>query len=1196
MKRTLFIASLLACCMSYHASAANYDVTTTYNLTDIQPSTTPDTYGISYENGKFSIEQDGWSVGSTVGLTINLENLCSYLESSDYQTKGNLLMWDVTIKSSKYSYGVSFLNTADNTTTLAGTFNNNTYDSNPVTLYEYLQQYEVDGKVELVVTTSNKDGVKIYAANRTGSYSTVFYRSDFKFSDLNNIASFTVNTNYVEEVALIEARDYSKPFISQRSDGTTLNRITFLGDSITHGVDDKSYRWQLFKILSDNGIENEMAGPRSGHYSEWSGSADKGSSYGGIDFDNKHMAYASGRTYNIITGASSGTVNGVSFSKGPNYDGHTTASVGENYDSNNWFCMMGTNDLLSDTATNGTATEADFASKMQFLLGGTVQYNSETKHYEWSRGDSWGSMGTIVSDVYGEGDTFYMLSITPWANHCTQQYVPNHRDAKDYYAGQEFNRLLQEWVSSYKEATQQNVEYVDVTRGMVDYTSDTSFTDASGKTYYFKSHDDFFNDNPTNSWDRLHPNAQGSLLMAGNLARHLKIGGRTAGLERMGTEGWESKQIGTVTDGTTILAAEDAFTRINGYTVDFTAKFGNGDTDGTWLDSSSALSITLGDGFNGGTLNLSEGYIMWGTDVLFCWDNSNLDKEGSLRIAWHNGNTADNILSGYYVWLGDMLIGQGLEASQNITLNGIRISANGADGEINGLSWTNTAYAPTTDYTTSAEYALLTTQNTPLIPLMPEADRINTPTSSGVTYGTPSTNYTKAYISCGSSTGTHTFALGNTTISGGSLAIVKTASGNATGTINTLIAGDIHASLIGVEAGATAKNLVIETNDSAVIQDNTDKQGAIVASYGGNSVQNFSVYVNGGAVGGDIVGGESKTEGTGVVGQTNIYINNGTISGNILGGGKSANGSVGNATIRVNGGTITGSIIAGGTAGSIGNTDVTITGGIIKGGIEMGTATRTNNGTANVTIIGNKASIGGNITADNVTLRDVTATPYSDGFDKYAGTISATRLTLDNVQVDLQTALSKNITSIELINNTRAGAVLGDTFILQKLLLSDGTSFSAHKQVGTSSTNMTSSMESTLQVSVLEVGMGATLNANLSFSEGSVLRMSDTLTMGSDVALVDGMVLELSESMLQDLYGYNPVVLFSGVDNLTLNGEVITEGSYVNVDGVFTNLNPEFHYNISYVGSYVTLIIPEPATATLSLLALAALAARRRRK
>ncbi len=1168
MKRTLFLACLLACSMS-SIHAATYT-----NLTE---SWCDETNNVIY-NGKgfFAVESQA---NTSVDITISLSSLVSYVNSNDYKTGNYLLLWDCNAA----DYGLADnADTSKDTGTrvpyLSGYWNGASWNSTTKNIaYETLNTYAVNGLVTLNITNSSTEGVKVSTRNSEGTSVELYNASDLKAGGNTALYGYYVNLNYVTSVTLNTAStldtgsyvpppDYSQPFESNRTDGTSIGRVTFMGDSITHGVNDQSYRWQMFKILTDNGIENEIVGPREGYYNAPGHTEDAGSSYGGEEFANVHLAQASGRTHNIISGSTSHSANGVSYSSGVNYGGHSTSSTAENYDSNTWFCMMGTNDLLSDTPNSGPTT-AQYVTQMQKVLGGTVTYDAENDKYNWTASEYWGTMSTIVDDVYNDGDTFYMLSITPWGSH------GNHNNDMDHYAGAEYNRLLEEWTKAYSSQTGKNVIYVDVNRGMIDQTA--------SKRYM--GHDAFFN----SSSDRLHPNDQGSIIMAGNLARAMGIGGRTAGLERQGTSGWNGATIGTVADGTSQLVAENAFTMADGYTIDFSATFGNGAADG-WLAADNALSISLGDGTNSGTLNLSEGYIMWGSDVLFCWDNSTLSDEGNLRIAWHNGNTADNVLSGYYVWLDDMLIGQGLSATEGTGLNGILISASGADGSITGLTWADKAYAPTTLGMSSAENAYYTTQNeAPVKGLV-----------SNTAYLTSGKDFSGASeVALETSTQIVTSAESPKTVQ------LTSATGwtgmtvlQNSGEVNVQLTGNVNNTIFGAMNSATGARLTLELVDGSTIGNGTysGQTAAIAGSYGGGDAESFHVYLNGGTVGGDVVGG--AIHGDGVIGDAKLVFNGAAVNGNVIGGSKVSGGVVDNASIIVTGGKITGNINAGGDAGTIGNTSVLITGGEITGDITKGSATRKAGATASVTVEGNSASIGGNITADKVTLRGVTASDNENGFDKYDGTITTSTLTLDNVQVELKATLDAGITEIEIENGSQTSAVMGEERALTRLRLSSGTTFTAYCQAGVDSGDITSAQETSLSVSILEVGVGATLNANLTFNADSELIMNGTLTMGSDVDLATGMTLTLSDSMLEQLYGLQGVTLFSGVDALTLDGSEIADNSQLSVNGVFSNLDQTHDYTLAYVGGCINLfIVPEPATTTLSLAALTFLAARRRR-
>lgn len=1179
MKKTLFLAALLAFGV-YNASAS-----VTYTGDDLLESFRDGDNNIYYDgSGYFAVASQA---NTQVSLTLNLDSLNSYVNANDYTGSSYLLLWENSIQ----NYGIGDyadikVSSPNRTPSLTGYVGGAWKPADENITYSELQEYaDENNNVTLTITNSPDTGVKVTATN-TGGTSTLYERTDLRYGSMKAVTGYHVNMNYVTGVTFhtestldvttyLAKEDYSERFVSSRTGSATLGadsigRVTFLGDSITHGVDDQSYRWQLFKILTDNGIENEIVGPREGYNSSKADgigeTRDAGSNYGGADFANVHLAQASGRTRNIISGRAD---NG-----GVNYGGHSTASTAESFDSNTWICMMGTNDLLSD---GGTST-ANYSTKMQNMLGGTVAYDSATNSYNWTAGESWGNMGTIVNDVCSDGDTFYMLSITPWATHSNNQHDDNR------LAGLEFNRNLEAWTQAYSKASGHNIVYVDVTRGMVDVTSSN----------IFRGHDAFFNRPGTQAYptnDGLHPNEQGALLMAGNLAQAMGIGGRTAGLTRAenGTQGttWFTGSVGTLSAGNTVSLAKNAFSKTNGYTIDFSANFGDG-AMGEWLDSTNALSITLGDGTQSGTLNVSEGYIMWGSDVLFCRDNSTLADDGNLRIAWHNGNTDDNVLSGYYVWLGDMLIGQALSADSS-TLNGITFTAVGADALVGDLTWANTAYAPTTSFTTNNNYAYHGTQ---------AVDFSNAQSVSYQANGIISMNH--AGKDTFKHTGTISSFLGltrSTTKANYSL--------QEAGTVPTIFGTMEHGGSIG-----NAGILTVEVVEGAKLSGGTfgSVSGvSIVGAYQKGTADEFNVIVKGGTVGGanSIVGG--VINGAGKIGNVNIDIKGGSIAGSVYGGSfgsGAASATVGHAAITVSGGTIGGSIVAGGTHGSIGSVDITISGGVIKGDITEGVETK-----STVTIKGSAAEIGkadattgtyryGSITADHVILQKVAPSDTQHGMDKYEGTISAKKITLDTINTGIRAQVDKSqLEEINVINSSYTSLVLGDAITLNTLKLESNTVFSAYKESGV--TTNTSAQETTITVENLTAYKGATLNANLHFTAESTLTLTGgALAMGSDVDLATGMWLTLSEEMLNTLYGGYVVELFTGVDALSLDGKALVDGSLIEATRIFNGLNKDYTYTMSHTSGVValTMNIPEPTTATLSLLALAALAARRRRK
>lgn len=164
------------------------------------------------------------------------------------------------------------------------------------------------------------------------------------------------------------------------------------------------------------------------------------------------------------------------------------------------------------------------------------------------------------------------------------------------------------------------------------------------------------------------------------------------------------------------------------------------------------------------------------------------------------------------------------------------------------------------------------------------------------------------------------------------------------------------------------------------------------------------------------------------------------------------------------------------------------------------------------------------------------------------------------------------------------------------------------KTVGLYSGSGDSRVEANVTVtSRAEFGSGAVLNANLTLQSGSTLGVAEGgLAMGSTLTLQKGLTLDdTTLGRVHALSAGESTALFTGVDGLTLDKTPytsLTEADSILANPYFTNLNSSNQYVLTYSGtdngtlSIMAASVPEPTTTTLSLLALSALAMRRRRK
>mgnify|MGYP001753566744 FL=1 len=270
------------------------------------------------------------------------------------------------------------------------------------------------------------------------------------------------------------------------SDGN-LGNVMYVGDSITHGVNSGSWRWAMHKIFADNGISYTEKGIMTGNYS---GGVAAGTSYGGRIFQNLHSSAASARTYEIAGRANSSSYGRFDGSNIKNWLGLSTEKTqggtytGQTFTGadtpDTFFLLAGTNDLLSDN--NNSTLHLRLDGVTYLLLS---------------------DMDSIVSSIRTANShaSILVMTIPCWTQHSNGNLAETHQAVATY------NESLKEWGA---ENAANGVKVIDINAGIIDVASSTPFYGVRSMFH-----------NPTA--DGLHPNAQGDLLMAGNLAKGMGL-------------------------------------------------------------------------------------------------------------------------------------------------------------------------------------------------------------------------------------------------------------------------------------------------------------------------------------------------------------------------------------------------------------------------------------------------------------------------------------------------------------------------------------------------------------------------------------------------------------------------------------------------------------------------------------------------
>ncbi len=666
--------------------------------------------------------------------------------------------------------------------------------------------------------------------------------------------------------AAVLAACVSVPSSWASSDATTsytLGDVMYVGDSITHGYYSASYRWALHKILVDNGVTyNEV-----GFNTDNTGGDYAGDSYRGYTFDNKHSATSGIRAWDVA---------GKTSKTGTTYVDSPINGVLDTLESpvSTFVLLLGTNDLLSD---NNPLTESALATVTNNLLG--VDRCS-------------GDIGHIVDAMYESSPDaiVYVASIPCWTAHSNNDGAEPHESVAHY------NESLKTWFDNYS-TSQPNMRYVDVNRGLIDVSSEKAFY---GVKSMFRSP----------SSDGLHPNSQGELIIAGNMARAMGIGGRTAGAERKAAKAFSRviENAVTETGGSSNLAltpsastiefawvdADTPLTPSGGYTAELMGfTFGNGAANG-W-NTTDNFSFTIGNGTSYGTLDINEAYIQWNGDVvfsdngsqLFSYDMSTLTE--NIRMAYVVGDAANGIAGGYYVWLGDMLIGEALAGTTSTdAVNGVKLSYSGSSYyTLQGVAMDATGtYAPTIGlFNTPAANGCVVVPNnvvwTP-IPLNENGDAYiyasNEAGHKGDVWVKIDSGQAKGWAA----------AQGNATNSSTDGNIVMMFVDEFKGSFDAAKADNAAGSVFGAvgSSGGVTGNVTLQFDAvNAKYNSFTSTDSAsVVGSYQSNISGTFKAVINAGTFNYDIIGGVQNGANYSI-GATDIYINGGKIVGNVYGGG-----------------------------------------------------------------------------------------------------------------------------------------------------------------------------------------------------------------------------------------------------------------------------------------------------------------------
>ena len=390
----------------------------------------------------------------------------------------------------------------------------------------------------------------------------------------------------------------------------------------------------MHRLLVDNGISYEEVGVVRGSHimRQLQTTLNVDVVYGDTVFHNWHAAYSGAMSSDVTGKRASGKFRNTTIAQWLGREPGATAELtpvdGKNIST--YFVLLGTNDAITPAAPD---IRCDWDAAKVDSIAASIRENFQ-----------------IIWDEIRAGNPaarVVFIEIPTWYQWYDADYVPNHMQGV-----REINRQLREWA----QAQGDNVTMVGADAGIADVAS--PIRGRGLKCMYAEK-----------NANGLHPNDQGSLLIAGNVAKALGYAGATAAQPRRRAEDFEGnmQQILGCTEPVTMAPGDEICTwwkqtPAGGFSFAFTVKGGVGNGEiGGW-DAKRSFSVSIGNGHEAGTLQIREAYILWNDSVLYSLDASG-GLPGALRVAYVQGDESRGLKGGFYVWLGDQLIGEGLPSS-----------------------------------------------------------------------------------------------------------------------------------------------------------------------------------------------------------------------------------------------------------------------------------------------------------------------------------------------------------------------------------------------------------------------------------------------------------------------------------------------------------------------------------------------------